>query len=413
MLAAVTHALIIGGGIAGTATAMALHKAGMDVTVFEAYPEGGDDAGAFLTVGANGMLALEQLGAAEPVKAAGFPLTTIELTDGNGKPLGTMPLGGPPSTTPGHHHLRRAELYRVLQAETERRGITVLHGKRLTSARVDDDLVHASFADGSTATGHLLIGADGLHSRVRELIDPTAHPPTYAGQRVFYGYTTEAEPPANEATFHMINGKQAAFGYTLSPAGETWWFARVPAPELARSELAGTAPGTWRERLVEELRRDDTPAADIVRATGEELLADNIKHLPDAGAWYRGPMLIVGDAAHAASPAAGQGASMALEDAVMLAKSLRDLPDRDAAFAAYEQLRRNRVDRVITGGARQTHAKKLNVVRRTIRNFRARRQYAKATSGPRDWLYDYPLDWDIPVTRQLATRTAQAQLTGQ
>ena len=182
-----TRALIVGGGIAGTVTAMALRKAGIDATVYEAYPSGG-------TVGANGMLALDQLDATGLVTGAGFPLTTIELSDGNGKRIATVPLGGPASTVPGHHHLRRAELYRVLQAEAARRGIPIERGRRLTDARTDDSGVVAFFADGGSASGDLLIGADGLRSTVRTLVDPAARP-RYTGQRVFYGYAPDASPP--------------------------------------------------------------------------------------------------------------------------------------------------------------------------------------------------------------------------
>src|SRR5438874_10596413 len=135
---------------------MALYKAGFQVAVYEAYPTGGDDAGAFLTVGANGMFALAQIDAAEPVTGAGFPLTTLRLTDENGQTIATRPLDRwPGADVPGHHHLRRAELYRVLQAEARRRGIPIRHGKRLTG--VDGRRAH--FADGTTAEAELLIGA--------------------------------------------------------------------------------------------------------------------------------------------------------------------------------------------------------------------------------------------------------------
>jgi 2-polyprenyl-6-methoxyphenol hydroxylase-like FAD-dependent oxidoreductase len=403
------RALIVGGGIAGTATAMALHKAGLDVTVYEAYPSGGDDAGAFLTVGANGMAALAQIEATAPVAEAGFPLTSLELSDANGKRIGTRPLAGLGGAVPAYHHLRRSDLYRVLQAEAAARGIPIEHGRRLTAVEIGSaggPPVRASFADGGSVTGDLLIGADGLRSTVRNLIDPAAAPPRYTGQRVFYGYAPEASPPPGQEVLHMIRGRKAAFGYTVSPGGETWWFVRVPGAELSPAERARTTPAEWRSLLVPLFRRDRTPAADIIAATGEALLADNVHDLPGVTAWHRGPMLIVGDAAHAASPASGQGASMALEDAIMLAKSLRDLPDRARAFTAYERLRRSRVDRVIDGGARLSRPKTPNLIERAIRDRRARRRYARPAPAARDWMLDYPLDWDTRITLQEADRTA-------
>lgn len=400
--------LIIGGGIAGTAAAMALHKAGEDVAVYEACASGGADAGAFLTVGANGMLALTQLDAADAVREAGFPLSTMDLRDDKGKPIANVPLRGPHGATPGHHHLRRAALYRVLQQRAIELGIPVVHGKRLTDVHVSDAAVTATFADGSSATGELLIGADGLHSSVRPIMHPTAAGPAYAGQQVCYGYTRTASPPADPATFHMIRGRNGSFGYTVSPEGETWWFARTPGQELHPDQLTAS-PERWRDRLIEEFRQDRTPAADIVGHTTAELFVDNIYHLPDAP-WLAGPMVLIGDAAHAASPASGQGASMALEDAVMLGKALRDLPTHDEAVACYELLRRARVNRVISSGARLTPAKMPNALQRTVRNARSRRQWKpNAEPADRDWLFDYPLDWTIPVDHELARQTDQLQ----
>ncbi|MGH3794182.1 MAG: FAD-dependent monooxygenase [Pseudonocardiaceae bacterium] len=258
-----TRALIIGGGIAGTVAAMALQKAGVEATVYEACPSGGDDAGAFLTVGANGMLALAQIDAHGFVADAGFPLTTIELSDGNGRQIAELPLGGPPSAAPGHHHLRRAELYRVLQDEAESRGIQIEHGKRLAEAHAQGNTVLATFADGSNASGDLLIGADGLRSRVRSAIDPAAAAPRYTGERVFYGYAPDATPVSAPRVLHMIRGRKGAFGHTISPNGETWWFARIPGVELSRARIAETSAAAWRSQLVQLFRRDKTVAAGI------------------------------------------------------------------------------------------------------------------------------------------------------
>src|ERR1700750_2406772 len=96
------RAMIIGGGIAGTAAALALCRAGFRATVYEAYPCGGDDAGAFLAVSPNGMLALAQIDAAAAVSAAGFPLTTLNMVDEDGVDIATVPLLRPPVDTSGY-----------------------------------------------------------------------------------------------------------------------------------------------------------------------------------------------------------------------------------------------------------------------------------------------------------------------
>ncbi|AIA07922.1 monooxygenase FAD-binding [Streptomyces noursei] len=343
----VTRILVIGGGIAGTATALALHKAGFDVTVHEAHHDTAEDIGAFLTLASNGMRALAQLDASHVVTALGFPLRAMRVLDATGGELAHVPLGEADDAVLWYRCLRRGEVNAALQAEAVRRGIGFAHGARLVAVEDGPDRVTARFADGRVATGDLLIGADGLNSLVRRTIAPGVQP-VYAGQSVYYGYTRRA--PVTEDTGHitMVRGTTAAFGSAVSPDGETYWFARVSGPALPAEELAHPAPARWRERLVASLREDTTPAADIVAASTDGILATNATEIPSGTPWRSGRTLIIGDAAHAASPATGQGASMALEDAVVLAKALRDLPGPDEAFALYEEFRRPRVEYNIT-----------------------------------------------------------------
>lgn len=339
----VARVLVIGGGIAGTATALALCKAGLDVAVYEAHPDSAEDLGAFLTLASNGMRALAQIDASRAVTALGFPLTSMRVLDDAGAELAQVPLGEAADPLLQFRCLRRGDLNSALQEEAARRGIAVRHGARLTSVQDGPADVTAHFSDGSTATGDLLIGADGLNSTVRQLISPDRRP-LYAGQRVFYGYTGTAPLSEPAARITMVRGSTAAFGFAVSPDGETYWFARVSGDPLSADELAHGSPAGWRELLVPSLRKDATPAADIVAATGGDLLVTNATELPAGTPWRSGRTLLVGDAAHAASPATGQGASMALEDAVVLGKALRDAPDTDAALSLYENLRRPRVE---------------------------------------------------------------------
>lgn len=343
----VTRVLVIGGGIAGTATALALRKAGFEVAVHEAHPDSAEDIGAFLTLASNGMRALAQLDASEAVTAIGFPLTSLRVMDGTGTEVAHAPMGEAGDPLLRYRCLRRGDLSTALQAEAARRGIALRHGARLASVEEGPGGVTAHFTDGSTATGDLLIGADGLNSVVRRSFAPDTQP-FYAGQRVFYGYTRAASPPAPDACITMVRGSAAAFGYTVSPDGETYWFARVTEGPLPAEELAEGTPTDWRALLLPLLREDTTPAADIVAATADDLMVTNATEIPTGTAWRSGRTLLIGDAAHAASPATGQGASMALEDAVVLAKALRDAPDTDAALDLYETLRRPRVEHNIT-----------------------------------------------------------------
>ena len=338
--------VIVGGGIAGPAGALALHKAGFEVEVHEAHPEGGRDVGAFLTLASNGMRALTQFDAGTVVARLGFPLTAMRVLDDTGAVAADVPLGEHDSPATDYRCLLRADLGAALRAEVRRRGIPIRHGSRLVSVAEDnaEGTVTAVFADGHTATGDLLLGADGLNSTTRTLTNPAAAEPHYAGQQVFYGYTTDAAPPTGPERITMVRSMVAAFGYTVSPAGETYWFARVGGEAASAEEVAKSSADELRERLVPLLRQAATPAADIVAATGDRLMVTNAWDLPVGMSWRTDRTLLLGDAAHAASPATGQGASMALEDAVVLAKALRDAPDMETALAAYERLRRPRVE---------------------------------------------------------------------
>ncbi|MCX4761730.1 FAD-dependent monooxygenase [Streptomyces sp. NBC_01275] len=351
--------LVIGGGIAGTAAALALSKAGRDVTVYEAHPDSAEDIGAFLTLASNGLRALAQIDATPAVTAIGFPLTSMRVVDHTGAEVARVPLGEADDPRLRYRCLRRGELNAALQAEAARRGVEIVHGTRLASVQDGPEGVTAHFTDGSTATGDLLIGADGLNSTVRRTTAPTARP-GYAGQRVFYGCTGTAPDPGTAPTdgeaacITMVRGSTAAFGHTTSPDGETFWFARVAADApLTAAEISEATPTQWRDLLVPLLRKDPTPAADIVAATTAPVLVTNATEMPNGTPWrsgrsgdsgLSGRTLLIGDAAHAASPATGQGASMALEDAVILAKCLRDSPDVESALPLYETLRRPRVE---------------------------------------------------------------------
>ncbi|MBT2422519.1 FAD-dependent monooxygenase [Streptomyces sp. ISL-22] len=342
-----TRLLVTGGGIAGAGAALALHKAGLDVTVYEAHPDSAEDMGAFLTLASNGMRALAQLDASAAVTALGFPLTSMRVLDDSGAEVAHVPLGETGTPHLRYRCLRRGDLNAALQAEADRRGIDVRHGARLVSVEDGPDGVTAHFADGGTATGDLLIGADGLNSTVRRLIAPDARP-GHAGQRVFYGRTGAASGAGGAGTITMVRGSTVAFGYAVSPEGEAYWFARVRDAPLDADDLTHGTPARWRDLLLPLLRKDATPAADLVAATTDQLMVTDATELPTGTPWRSGRTLLIGDAAHAASPATGQGASMALEDAVVLAKALRDAPDPDTALTLYETLRRPRVEHNIT-----------------------------------------------------------------
>ena len=154
----------------------------------------------------------------------------------------------------------------------------------------------------------------------------------------------------------------------------------------------------WRQRLIDLFADDATPAVEIIRATTTELVGFNTYDLPSVPIWHRGPMIIVGDAAHATSPSSGQGASMAIEDGVVLAKCLRDLPDAPQAFAAFERTRRQRVERVVAFGARSSSGKAAGPIARVLRDLTLPWILKLVGKQQQEWLFNYHIDWERPVT---------------
>jgi 2-polyprenyl-6-methoxyphenol hydroxylase-like FAD-dependent oxidoreductase len=389
------RALIVGAGVAGPLTAMALQRAGIDAVVYEAYRPSTEEVGSYLTVAANGLDALRAVDADRPVLAAGFPTPTNVLWSGTGRRLGATSNGGmlPDGTLP--HTVKRARLYRVLQQEASARGIPFEFGKRLRDAAANPDgSVVARFDDGSTAAGDLLVGADGVHSVTRRLIDPAAPTGRYVGLVNFGGYTPDAGLDT-EGAWQMIFGRRAFFGYVTDPDGGAVWFANVPRPAVSPAERAATTDEQWRRQLLELFAHDHGPATRLIAGGRLELVADNTHDLPQVPTWHRGPMVIIGDAAHAPSPTSGQGASMAAEDAVVLAKCLRDLPDVPQALGAYEQLRRRRVERIVRQGARTGSAKTPGPVGRVLRDLMLPLVFRfLVTDRYQAWIYDHHVDWD-------------------
>jgi len=167
-----TKALIIGGGIAGPVLAMALMRAGIDAEVFEREEAGAAQRGSWLNFQANGMDALRAIDAAGTVEKIGYPVDSMSFINGKGRLLGRMPMAARRPDGLTSRMMPRAALIAALAEEAAARGVGVHHGREFTGASVDETGVTAEFADGSTARGDILIGADGIHSRVRTLIDP-------------------------------------------------------------------------------------------------------------------------------------------------------------------------------------------------------------------------------------------------
>ncbi len=396
-----TTALIIGAGVAGPVAALALQRAGIDAVVHEAHDGPADDAGAFLTIQSNGLDALRAVGLDRAVVGAGFPTPSLRILSGSGRHLGTVPNGGSLADGTVSHTLRRADLYRVLRDEALRRGVPIRCGARLVGAVTQGGRVRATFADGSEAEGDLLVGADGVRSRVRTLLDPSSPPARYVPVLNVGGYARGVSTSARRGEYVMVFGRRAFFGWAVAPDGQTWWFANPPRREEPRpGELAATTSERWRDLLAGLYADDRSPAAELIRATPGPLRGWATYDLPSVPVWHGRGMILLGDAAHATSPSSGQGASLAIEDAVVLARCLRDAPGTTAAFAAYERLRRHRVERVVARSARISTSKAAGPAGRVLRDLLlpvGLRIAAARGSGSLAWLHEHHIDWDEPV----------------
>ncbi|TDE29068.1 FAD-dependent monooxygenase [Actinomadura sp. 6K520] len=397
-MTAARTALVIGGGIAGPATAMALRKAGVEATVYEAYPSLADGVGVTLTVAPNGLAALRVIGAEDAVLGIGQPLTRAQMYDGRGERLGEFPglAGLPPS-----RGLWRDELCRVLHETAGAQGVRVEYGKRLVSAEEGPDAVTAHFEDGTSATADVLVGADGIRSTVRTLIDP--HAPEPATTRLLnFGAAADIAVPADRESSYFVFGTRGFFGYWVQPDDRTAWFANLPHDRpLSSAEARGTSKADWLARL-RDLYAGDTPCREILAHTDADALAvlGSLENMPKVPAWHRGRMVLVGDSAHAPSSSSGQGASQAVESAVQLARCLRDLPDPQSAFTAYERLRRARAEKVIDRGDKTNNSKTMGPVAKKMMKLMMPLMMKtflnpERTLGPEQ---RYTIDWDAPAT---------------
>ena len=403
-----TRAMVIGAGVAGPVAAMALQRAGIDVTVYEAYAGSAEHVGSFLTLQANGMDALHAVDAAHVVGGLGFPTPRVTFYSGTGKRLGDGALGSDRAMS---HTLRRADLYAALRAEALARGARIEHGKRLVGAETGPDGVRATFADGTEATGDLLIGCDGLRSAVRAAVDPDAPPARYVpvlnigGEARCGSWPREARrgvtaPVGGPGEYAMVFGRRAFFGWTVAPDGDVWWFANPPRrDEPEPGEIEAMTPEQWRSHLLDLFADDATPATEIIEATTTTLRGWPTYDVPRVPRWHRDRMIVIGDAAHATSPASGQGASMALEDAVVLAQCLRDIPAVPDAFAAFVDRRRDRVERIVAEGNKWSNTKAAGPVARVVRDAMLplvfKRMNAKGAAN--GWVYDHHIEWGEKV----------------
>lgn len=385
--------LIIGAGIAGPAAAMALRRVGIDAVVFEATPEPRDEAGAFLNLAPNGINVLRALGLEHVLHQIGFQNDRIVFRNDAGRILAEVPVGG--------ITVMRGALSAALRQAAEARGVRFAFGKALESIEGRAGAVIARFRDGATATGSFLVGADGIHSRTRHTCFPNAQNPAYTGIINLGGIVHTDLPPTGNA-MHMIFGRSGFFGYAVRPCGQTYWFSNVAQKhEPSRGELSHVSAQQVTQHLL-SIHRDDPPEVNrILQSVSGEIGAYAVYDLPSLPSWHRDAVCLVGDAAHAIGPHVGQGASLALEDAFVVARCLRDISDSAKAFATFEHVRRPRVEPVVRQSRRTAQQKEpTGWLGRKVRDLILPTFLRKGAEAA-NRLYAFPLEWDEPIVPEM------------
>jgi 2-polyprenyl-6-methoxyphenol hydroxylase-like FAD-dependent oxidoreductase len=369
--------LIVGGGIGGLAAAAGLRAAGVDAVVFERAKEIEQvQVGSGIQVRNNGMMALKRLDLLEQARAAGQVIEWYRFRTAGGALLCEWPVGafgreyGAPTVGIGRDALHQV-LASALDAET------IQFGAAGDGFVEDSDGVTVRFADGREERGEALIGADGIKSRVRGQLFPAAAP-RYAGFTVWRTVVDFRHERLPEDAFTMWYGRGRWFAaYYLRP-GRLYWYAASRAPE------GGQDPENSRKEMLLQLFRGwaEPIEAAIEKADERAIRRADMYGLLRLDRWGDGRVTLLGDAAHPMPLTQGQGASQALEDAVVLAQCFRDGGDVPHALRAYEKRRIARASDVALSASQLARRLQIPnpaacVVRSLIIRFRAKQNWGE------------------------------------
>jgi 2-polyprenyl-6-methoxyphenol hydroxylase-like FAD-dependent oxidoreductase len=337
--------VVAGGGIGGLTATIALRRAGFEVVVFERATEL-REVGAGLLLAANAQKALAKLGLAEAVARLGTPASAGEIRSWRGHVLASIPaaeLEKKIGTSSAAVH--RADLQALLVREVE--DGTLRLGTEVEAFEQDESGVRVLFADGGQESADILIGADGLRSRVRAgLFGPKE--PRYAGYTAWRAVVEPNEDLLPWGAGFESWGRGARFGCAHVGRGRVYWFATANAPEGGKDGPPGSTAGA-KATLSHLFSGWHRPVVDLVEAAeeGTILRTDIYDREPLGERWGIGRVTLLGDAAHPMTPNLGQGACQAIEDAVVLARCLGERGATAESLRSYERLRSDRVAMVV------------------------------------------------------------------
>ncbi|MGC2341533.1 MAG: FAD-dependent monooxygenase [Methyloceanibacter sp.] len=380
--------LVVGGGIGGLTTAIALSRNGMSATLLERSVFA-DETGAGIQLGPNATRALAELGAIDAVEAVAFRPDALRLYDGiSGTALASMPLGvvaekqyGAPYLT-----LHRADLHACLLATCRRLdSIELRDDFEVTEVEMLADRVVATGAEGTKVEDGSLIAADGLWSRLRQRIAPRADL-RFSGATAWRAILPRDQAPAPFDASEV--------GLWLGPRSHLVHYPVRGGKDLNVVAVfeGGTAKQGWNRRaepdvLLPAFDHWASPAQNLLRMV-ETWRCWSLFRLEPLRRWSDGRMTLIGDAAHPVLPYLAQGAALAIEDAVTLAASLKACDgDPMVAFPRYEALRRDRAGQVQRQAARNGRLYHLRGPVALARNFVLRQRRPEALLVDFDWLY--------------------------
>jgi 2-polyprenyl-6-methoxyphenol hydroxylase-like FAD-dependent oxidoreductase len=315
-MATINKVLVVGGGIGGMSAAIALRRGGMHVDLIDLDPHW-RVYGAGITITGATLRAFKALGILDEVIAQAYTGDGIQICDRSGQRLGVVPTPAADAGVPGCGGIMRPLLHRLLSERTLRSQVNVRLGLTVERLASDADGVDVLFANGDEARYDLVIGADGVFSRVRQLLFPSAPQPQYTGQCVWRIVATR---PAEIERRHYFLGGPVKVGLTPVSVDQMYLFllettARRPA--LGETELERELGGL--------LQGYDGPLRDILqrRVPGSGIVLRPLEGFLLPRPWHLGRTLLIGDAAHPTTPQLASGAGMAVEDALVLAEELR------------------------------------------------------------------------------------------
>lgn len=332
--------VVIGSGIAGLSTAIALRKVGIEVALYERAPEL-REVGAGISLWANALRALDRLGALDAVRAVSLKMTFSEIRGRDGhRPLITLDAAGMEKWSGLPELVRmvhRADLVGALAALLPP-GVA-RYGHECVAVEDFENRPRVRFANGHTDEADAVVGADGIHSVVRAaLFGP--EPPRYAGYTAWRGIC----PRPSSVEVGSIGewwGRGKRVGVVTIPGDRVYWFAVENSPPNLRA-------ADEREHLAKSFAGWAKPAEELFAATPpDRVIRGDILDRPPTRVWSKGRVGVIGDAAHPTTPNLGQGGCMALEDAVVLARHFAGTSGPARAWAAFTAERAPRTGSVV------------------------------------------------------------------